>query len=239
MPRIVAIGDIVKQGRTEPILCRADDGFEYVTKGRFAGNRALIAEWVANRLGSILGLPIPPFCLLEVPGEFFDYGAADEKLERLGRRPVFGSRLLPNVVELRHTDLINVDLALRARVLAYDLWIANSDRDFVNGAGNPNLLWDEDGQRLVVIDHNLAFEPELMTDFGSTHAFRDASAIWTDSFKGTIAEEFRSALSNLQVIWNELPEEWSEVECGISFPIVEALLWKFDRDPINFWNLPL
>lgn len=237
MPRIVEIGDIVRQGRTEPILCRADDGCEYVVKGRYAGNKAIISEWVANRLGATLGIPIPPFCLLDVPGEFFGFGAMDEKLSRLGRGPVFGSRLVPNVVELRHTDIESIDLALRARVLAYDLWIANSDRVFVNGVGNPNLLWDEREQKLVVIDHNLAFEPEIMGDFLGEHAFRGAASIWSDAFKSAVSAEFRAALSDLQGIWNELPEEWLEVDCGITFPSVEALLWKFDRDPASFWSL--
>jgi hypothetical protein len=237
MPRIVEIGDIVRQGRTEPILCRADDGCEYIVKGRYAGNNALISEWVANRLGRVLGLPIPPFCLLDVPGEFFVHGALNDKLSRLGRAPVFGSRLMQNVVELRHTDIEAIDLTLRARVLAFDLWIANSDRVFVNGAGNPNLLWDEWEQKLVVIDHNLAFEPEIMGDFFGEHAFRDAASIWSDSFKIAVATEFRIALSELHVIWNELPEEWLEVECGITFSSVESLLWKFDRDSASFWNL--
>ena len=72
------------------------------------------------------------------------------EVEHLGPGMLFGSRREPNVVELRHADLPRIDWNLKARVLAFDWWIANSDRVFIEGAGNPNLLWAEDVQRLVV-----------------------------------------------------------------------------------------
>jgi len=235
MTRIIEIGDVAWQGRTEPVFCRAEDGHEYVVKGNFAGRKALIAEWVASSLGKQLGLPIPEIAFLKIDSLMFDYGAKSESLERLGRGVLFGSRRGANVVEIRHTDLSRIDLNLQARVLAFDWWIANSDRVFIEGAGNPNLLWSEEQQGLVVIDHNLAFDVELMADFWREHAFRDAERLWSESFRKEIATEFRQALAKLPTIWSELPEEWLESETGLTLPVVESLLWRFDRDADNFW----
>lgn len=236
MIRIVEIGDIAWQGKTEPVICRAEDGHEYVVKGNFAGRRALIAEWVANRLGRILNLPIPEFEQMELDSQLAEFSAKTEEVGRLGRGVLFGSRREPNLVEIRHADLPRVDLNLRARVLAFDWWIANSDRVFIEGAGNPNLLWAEDQQRLVVIDHNLAFDPSLMADFWAQHAFREARQVWSEAFCGGMDAEFRAALGLLQTIWNEMPEEWTEVDCGLTFAGIESLLWRFDREADIFWS---
>lgn len=236
MIRITEIGDIAWQGKTEPVICRAEDGREYVVKGNFAGRKALIAEWVANRLGKLLGLPIPDFEQLQLDPLLLDYSAKTQEVERLGAGVLFGSCRETNLVEIRQTDLPRLDLNLKARVLAFDWWIANSDRIFIEGRGNPNLLWAEDQQRLVVIDHNLAFEPSLMADFWAQHAFRDSKHIWSDAFRTSMCADFRLTLSHLQTIWNELPEDWTDVESGITFAGIESLLWKFDREADIFWS---
>ncbi len=139
-------------------------------------------------------------------------------------------------MEIRQADLPRVDLHLQARLLAFDWWVANSDRVFIDGAGNPNLLWAEDQQRLVVIDHNLAFEPSLMAEFWQNHAFRDARLVWSAEFRETMSAEFRAALGYLPTIWREVPEEWTEVESGISLTDIESLLWRFDREADRFWR---
>lgn len=236
MLRITEIGDIAWQGKTEPVICRAEDDHEYVVKGNFAGRKALIAEWVANRLGKILNLPIPDFKQLQLDPHLLAYSAKTQEVERLGSGVLFGSRREINLVEIRQADLPRVDLNLRARVLAFDWWIANSDRVFIGGAGNPNLLWAEDQQRLVVIDHNLAFDPTLMADFWTEHAFRDARQVWSEAFCNGMNAEFRVALGHLQAIWAEMPEGWTEVESGLSFADIESLLWKFDREADTFWG---
>jgi hypothetical protein len=237
MLTIIEIGDIAWQGRTEPVFCRGDDGNDYIVKGTFAGRKALIAEWVANSLGREIGLPIPEFALLKVDPAMFDYGAKPESLDRLGRGILFGSRRVANVVEIRHTDLSRIDLNLQARVLAFDWWIANSDRVFIDGAGNPNLLWSEEQQALIVIDHNLAFDPDLMADFWNEHAFREANKIWSESFRQNMETDFRRALAKLPSIWNEVPEEWLESDTGLTRPAVESLLWRFEQDADKFWSL--
>jgi hypothetical protein len=236
MLEIHEIGEIAWQGKTEPVFCRADDGHEYVVKGSFAGRKALIAEWVANRLGKLLGLPIPDFAQMRLHPSLLDYSVKSEEIGRLGPGVLFGSRREPNLVEIRQADVALVDTGLQARVLAFDWWIANSDRVFIDGAGNPNLLWREDQQNLVVIDHNLAFDPSLMVGFWEEHAFRHARRRWSPEFREETSNGFRLALSHLPTIWGELPEAWLEVDTGLSLAGIESLLWKFEREADTFWK---
>lgn len=48
---IVEVLERSVQGRTEPYVCRGDDGEVYFAKGRSATRRGLIAEWLCVRLG--------------------------------------------------------------------------------------------------------------------------------------------------------------------------------------------
>ena len=56
-----------EQGVLRPFLCRGSDGETYFVKGRGAGYRGLIGEYACARLGTLLGLPIPAFVIVEVP----------------------------------------------------------------------------------------------------------------------------------------------------------------------------
>ena len=51
------------QGVTEPFICRGDNGKIYFVKGKGAGRRSLVAEWIAGHLAIALGIPIAPFSL--------------------------------------------------------------------------------------------------------------------------------------------------------------------------------
>ena len=97
MIRIIEIGDIAWQGKTEPVFCRAEDGHEYVVKGSFAGRKALIAEWVANRLDKLLQLPIPDFEQLRLDPQLLEYSSEDCRVGASRRRRFvwFPSRAKP------------------------------------------------------------------------------------------------------------------------------------------------
>ena len=181
-------------------------------------------------------MPIPEFEQLQLDPLLLEYSAKTKEVANLGLGILFGSCREPNVVEVRHSDLPRLDMHLKARVLAFDWWIANSDRVFMDGAGNPNLLWAEHEQRLVVIDHNLAFEPAGMAGFWTQHAFRDAQTVWSEAFCQHMSAEFRAALRHLQAIWNELPADWTEIDSGLTLPQIELILWKFDREADTFWS---
>lgn len=236
MDRVVEIIGFVHQGITEPVFCRAADGCEYVVKGHYAGRRALIAEWVANRLGSLLRLPIPEFKLLWLDPQLVQYSVNTKEIANLGRGGLFGSQRQQNVVEVRPADLSLIDGELKAKILAFDWWIANSDRTWVDDAGNPNLLWCEQLEQLFVIDHNLAFSPSLRANFWNEHIFRDAWQSWSPAFCQTMGEEFRKAIKELPDIWNELPDDWLEVPCDVTLHGLEELLGEFENGEKKFWS---
>lgn len=60
------------QGRTEPYVCRGDDGEVYFVKGRSATRPGLIAEWLCARLAEHFGLPLPPYSIATVPEELIE-----------------------------------------------------------------------------------------------------------------------------------------------------------------------
>ena len=49
------------QGRTNPYLCKGDDGKQYVVKGSSATCAGLVKEWIVAHLAKDFGLPIPDF----------------------------------------------------------------------------------------------------------------------------------------------------------------------------------
>ncbi|WOG27749.1 hypothetical protein P6910_24910 [Endozoicomonas sp. 8E] len=60
---------------------------------------------------------------------------------------------------------------LQNDVLVFDRWIRNEDRT----RGNTNLLWAPREDRLVIIDHNLAFDPDFTGEsFFKYHVFNSA-----------------------------------------------------------------
>ena len=48
--QIVEIIGRSTQGITRPFICRGEDGHIYFVKGRGAGKRSLICEWIAGNL---------------------------------------------------------------------------------------------------------------------------------------------------------------------------------------------
>lgn len=148
------------QGRTEPYVCRGDDGEVYFVKGRSATRPGLIAEWLCARLAEHFGLPLPPYSIATVPEELIEADLTGW-LHDLGVGEVFASQRI-NAVELTEVHRELVPAAVRRDVIAFDWWVRNGDRNLTVAGGNPNLLWNPEGEgSLVVIDHNLAFDPDF------------------------------------------------------------------------------
>jgi hypothetical protein len=241
---IVEVLERSVQGRTEPYVCRGDDGEIYFAKGQSATRRGLIAEWLCARLAEQFGLPIASYAIATVPDELIEADLTGW-LRDLGAGEVFASRRV-NAVELTeaHRDLVS--LALRRAVIAFDWWVHNGDRNLTTMGGNPNLLWNpaDDGS-LVVIDHNLAFDPVFSAhDFVELHVFsEDIPLMFSDFFvRDTYAARFAQALG----IWDEachnLPESWRFIDpertIPVEFPFAEVkkLLDRAFTD--TFWLLP-
>jgi hypothetical protein len=237
MLQIIEIGDVAWQGKTKPVFCRAEDGNEYIVKGKYAGRKALVAEFMTSHLGQSLGLPIPPFEILEVNPNVLKYGGNREVIDLLGQLPLFGSCRVYNVEEISHTHIKKVDRNLQAKILCFDWWVANGDRIYGEAGGNPNLLWDVSQEKCWVIDHNLAFEPEQMEDFFSNHIFRGSRSLWTNRFRLEMEDFFNQSLDTLQVLWNQLPEEWVDVDIGLDLEKIQSILSKYQSASASFWSL--
>lgn len=241
---IVEVLERSKQGRTEPYICRCDDGEVYFVKGRSATRPELIAEWLCARLGEAFGLPIAPYAIAIVPEELIEADLTGW-LGDLGDGEVFASQRV-GAVELTeiHRELVPQDL--RRDVIAFDWWVHNDDRNMTPKGGNPNLLWNPEGEgSLVVIDHNLAFDPEFSSsEFLKLHVFADDIPCMFSDFmlRDEYAARFAAVLGNWDEICDTMPAAWRFIDpertipVTFSIPDIKALLDRALTD--TFWNLP-
>ena len=136
-------------GSSQPWFCLLDDGTQWLVKfaGAGPGPRALLAEFIANGLGQLWGLPIPRAIAVgldsSVPragtDEFWDVLAASQG-GNLAIEVIPGAASVVPDTELPQDTLESM--------LAYDTVMVNWDRT----ALSRNLLRDESGV-LWWIDH--------------------------------------------------------------------------------------
>lgn len=219
----LAIVEIVRrldQGVTRPFLVRAEDEALYVAKGRETTQWGLIAEWLCAHLARACGLAIPDFSLLEIPPELLEAYGPEGKA--LGPGMAFGSRHEADVQEFAVTQLKQIDAETRRRVLAFDWWVENADRSLTVHGGNPNLLWRAALKRLLVIDHNEAFDPAFHeADFFATHVFRDqAEPLFGDLVSRAETSSFlEAALQSFDAARSSLPEAWHWLDVEQTLPL--------------------
>lgn len=239
---IVEIMGRSTQGVTRPFKCRGDDGHIYFVKGRGAGRRSQICEWIAGQLAIRLGLPIAPFEIVDVPEELIRLDFSGE-LQDLGVGLAFGSRKL-TVVELSISHLDHVPYEVKRDVLAFDWWVRNADRTLSALGGNPNLFWDIETQELVVIDHNQAFDRTFSpSEFAELHVFfaewPDLAGDWDRQQK--LADRFEAAMADWIAICNTVPLEWwfldseQTVRTDFDLDVTRQLLMEFQTP--TFWRL--
>lgn len=210
------------QGMTGPYLVRAEDGELYVAKGKGATKRGLMVEWICAHLARRIGLSIPDFTFLEVPQELLD--ALATGATSLGAGIAFGSRQEVSVQEFAITQLERVPSDQRRLLLTFDWWIENGDRSLSPHGGNPNLLWRASDRRLLVIDHNLAFNAGADFDKGkffSTHVFRaDADAAFYDLVNRIeLSTRLHSASACFDTALAAIPEPWKWVDAECTIPV--------------------
>jgi len=202
---IIEIIKPAEQGLSTPFLCRGDDDALYFVKGRNSGRASQWAEWLAGHVGRAFGLPIPDFCLAEVPASLvWECPAA---LRPIGAGVAFASRQREAAQWLEPAAISRVPLQLRRDVLVFDWWICNLDRTL----GNPNLLWAPASEELVVIDHNQAFDPAFSaSDFLANHLFSaDAEAVFSDLVEqARFSERMERALEVWDSACDNAPPEW-------------------------------
>lgn len=237
MPEFIEIDQIIlrsEQGVTKPFLCRGSDDYDYFVKGRSAGRRSLICEWVAGHLAISFGLPVPEFRILQAPRDLIEMFPEGSDL---GSGLVFGSRVIPDVVEFSPSEIASVPSELQRDIFCFDMWVQNGDRTLSALGGNPNLLRDLRDDRLVVVDHNLAFEDNFdLAQSSRSHAF--GSQLNTIVGDWVEAERLRSLISHSTPVvrraFASMPEEWhhEDDELTVPAPISETQILQI----LNRWN---
>ncbi|NMG49001.1 hypothetical protein GO613_12915 [Azoarcus communis] len=241
----VVIEEILRrseQGVTRPFVCRGDDNALYYVKGRGAGRRSLICEWVAAQLATAFGLPIAEYALAQVPDELIEAQVFPEACD-LGSGIVFASREMPHPQELTLVTRDRVPPELATDVLVFDWWLHNEDRHLTGRGGNPNLLWDMQSDELVVIDHNQAFDRDFCAKrFLASHVF---ASNWNRVYGDHVEREryrikLSVALEKLADIRVSIPDVWWFVDDGVPADVtwdeVLKCVERYQRE--DFWNTP-
>lgn len=239
--QIVEVLGRAKQGITLPFKCRAEDGEVYYVKGRGAARRSLIAEYLCGHLGQAFGLPIPSFEIVDVPEPLIEYAQIAD-IAALGSGLAFGSCAVPHVQELNYAQLAKVDISLSRNVLMFDWWVRNADRTLTAHGGNPNLLWDQQHSKLVVIDHNQAFDEDFdPLAFAESHVFNaHLPAIFEDMLeRDAYTNRLSAAFEVFEQACDNLPEEWFWADDGVpaqfNIDAARELLSRFNKD--DFWRI--
>ena len=213
--QIVEILGPSDQGRSRPYRCRGEDDAIYYVKGRQTNRASLWNEWICGHLAQRFGLNLPAFeivdvgedLLRETPNEWRDLGAG----------PAFGSRLYPGAIWMELGLVSMVSKEVQRDVLVFDWWIKNCDR--LNG--NTNLLIDAAARKLVVIDHNLAFDTHFSSEeFLAHHVF---ASHWAGVCSDLVAQaeysqRMSAALDGLDLACHNAPEEWRWLNAEMDVP---------------------
>lgn len=239
-PAIIEVGERTEQGMTKPYRCVADDGQSYFVKSSGAGWRSLVCEWVAGRLATAFGLPVPPFSQVEI-----DDALARSREQQgdhdLAAGLAFGSQRVANVRDFEPTLLAQCKLQFRRDLVAFDWWVRNADRTLGEMSGNPNLLWVTGGDGPVVIDHNLAFDEHFDAAlFPQTHVFRADFAVIAGDLvlRDEYQQRFTALLPLLDAIWPELPHNWTHHDDGQPRMQRAEFLQVLERvNRSDFWHI--
>ena len=214
------------RGGAQAHLLRASDNHFYVTK--FQNNpqavRILANEYLATKLGQVLGLPMPEVRIIEV-SEWLIHKSPDLKIE-LGSASglcasglQLGSRYVADPLETTVFDYLPEAMLTRIanwrdfpRVLAFDKWTGNSDGRQVVFVKQPQ----EHRYRAIFVDQGYCFNagewdfPDLpLRGTFARNSIYESVTGWAD---------FEPTLSGIEkidqeAIWNaarEIPPEWYE-----------------------------
>ncbi len=232
------------QGEGCAYLCLGDDGNQYWVKGVSAQRDFQANEWLAGHLAQAFGLPIAHFCLIQIDYMFAMYLPVE--LKEIGAGVAFASQHVSGSKEPNKGELQSVPESLKKDLLMFDYWVQNADRIF----GNPNLLWLATEQKLVVIDHNLAFDDEFsvqgffgILNDGSAHVFADMhEQIFSDLVE---IERYKHKMEACLPVFEQsivsVPRDWNFTDADekedleIDYDSKRRVLERFKDD--EFWEL--
>lgn len=219
--------------------CRGADSKRYWVKGLNAQRAFQVREWIAGHLAKAFGLPIANFRLVNIDAGLHLY--LPTEYQEIGYGACFASEHAENSTWLwQYSMPKDVPEQTQMDLLLFDFWIQNPDRT----VGNPNLLWVEQAEQLVVIDHNLSFETDFCDKtFFEEHVF----AHQKDNVFGdcAIIAEYSERMEKALTVWGDaiesIPEEWnwSNLEqdhpAEIDLLALRAVVDRFEQE--NFWSM--
>ncbi|MGY5537986.1 HipA family kinase [Vibrio brasiliensis] len=230
----ISIDEIVRkmrQGLTEPYLCKADDKNTYVVKSSNATYAGLVKEWVVAHLGKQFGLPVPSFKVAWLDDSLVQYN--DYNIES---GYCFASHYHPNIQEITFNQIEGLDRDLLKDLFMFDYWVKNNDRNLTQHGGNANFFFDQSTQEPFVLDHNLAFSNDF--DLNAHINQHVGSASWNGLDlvdREHYEKKFENALGVVNNAINTIPQDWLErySKEKIDSEIV-AVLDKYKDD--DFWE---
>ena len=232
-----------EQGVCRPFFIRDSQGDVYVVKGVDGpGRAALVSELLCAELGVRLGLPIPAYGIMTIPHGLISFTTIDGAHELEGG-PAFASKLVDNATTLLYPQAAQIPPELKQRVLVFDKWVKNGDRCLTERGGNVNLLW-EPASRLVVIDHNAAFD--MQSDDAACldrHVFSEQKTKFDDLMvRAEHHSALDSALGDWDTITDLLPEEWLYRDLrdddSLTHPTLDERLQLLSRiHDDDFWRM--
>ena len=128
---------------SKPVAVACSDGNIYVVKGQQAG-RMIVNDHIAGRLGAMIGAPVPPIAVVDIPGALIkvtpDMGHVTSALAH-------GSRFLRECTE-RINDIDHLDAngnrARFARLAVFFGWVGGSDHQFIYDKAEPHRVHSVD-----------------------------------------------------------------------------------------------
>lgn len=231
------------QGVTQPFICLDENDRQLWVKGSAWLGRDLVAEWLCAQLAEEFELPMAEFDLVSVPDELIEYSAITG-IASLGSGIGFASIHVSGAAELDFGDIEKVPAELQADVLLFDYWIHNADRCLGEKGGNPNLLWQVLDGRLIMIDHNCAFDAAFESaQFFENHVFKDAKLLWNKGYRKIREKKLLVILEKLSDKLVEMPEEWFSDDDIRTVPLraeverFKSVLRRIEADPKEFWEV--
>lgn len=233
MPEI-SINEIVRkmrQGLTEPYLCKADDGNSYVVKSSNATYAGLVKEWIVAHLGQEFSLPIPQFKVAWLDDNLLKYTEFN-----LDSGYCFASLYHPNIQEITFNQIGRLNQDLLKDLFVFDYWIKNNDRNLTQYGGNANFFFDQKTQEPFVLDHNLSFS----TDFDlNAHIVQHVGAYCWQGLdlvdRQHYEKKFEKAFSVVNNAIKTIPEDWLDMYSQDKIDSeIKSVLNKYRDD--EFWE---
>lgn len=215
MVKIIFVQERMQMGVTRPFVCIAENGNSYIVKTLgTVPIEQMLAEFIGSVLAEKLDLPIPKLALVQFDRVVHRIIQAEWK-PLLTNKTAIGSTYHLSAVTAKTTQVKNEHYLSeneQKTLYMFDRWILNSDRTAsLIGTGNINLLFDEKLQKILVIDHNLAFDEQASFN---EHIFAPANRVWrlNNEDKQRFTQKATEILTDFHLIYQAIPDDWFPLE---------------------------